>query len=326
MIEALLLALGLTLLLGGGHLLVQGASGLAVSLRIPPVVIGLTIVAFGTSAPELVVSAVGALSDHNGVVFGNVLGSNLANLGLVLGACALLAPLAVEGQIIRREVPLLLVSSATVLAMVLDVQLDGATAPLLSRSEGVCLLLLFLIFLYVNIVDVLANRPGDPVIAELSDYAGPGPRNNRRLDIIFVITGLVALMLGGDMTVQQATTIAQSLGVPEVIVGLTVVAVGTSLPELVTSLIAAWRKEADLAIGNLVGSCVFNLLFVLPVAAVLRPLEVPQGTGMDALAAMLLAALLLPLAISGKFVFTRRDGVLLLTVYFLYLGGRTVWT
>lgn len=320
-IGALLLGLGLVLLVGGGHLLVQGAGTLAASLRIPPVVIGLTIVAFGTSAPELVVSVLGATSGNAGVAFGNVLGSNLANLGLVLGASALVLPLTVEGQIVRREIPLLLMAGATALVMVLDEPLRGTPA-LLDRPEGLCLLLLFAVFLYVNVSDVITGRPEDPVIADLADYAGPRPGKHRLLNGGLVLLGLAGLTLGGDLTVDAAVTTAQGLGVPQVLIGLSVVAVGTSLPELVTSVIAALRREADLALGNLVGSCVFNLLFVLPVAAVVAPIPVPGGGTFDTGVSLLLTALLLPLCVTNRFQLLRRDGLILLVAYLAYLGSR----
>ncbi len=322
MIMALLtLVGGITLLLGGGDLLVRGASGLARALGVSPTVIGLTIVAFGTSAPELVVSITGSLRGEGALIFGNVIGSNLANLGLVLGITLLLVPIVVQGQIVRREIPLLLLASTMLLVMMADPVLRGLP-PSLDRADGAILLLMFVLFTYVNAADVVRERAHDPILRQASRRAAMIGHWPLLRDLAFMAAGILGLSLGGKLTIDGGVALATGLGVEPVVIGLTVIAVGTSLPELATSAIAARRGAADLAVGNIIGSNLFNVLFVLPIAAVVRPLELPVRGFADAVFALVLTVLLLPLVISARYVLDRKDASILILLYTGYVGWR----
>ena len=318
--SALLLAVGLATLLGGGDLLVRGGSGIAAALGVSPLVIGL---AFGTSAPELVVSITGSLQDQGDLVYGNVVGSNLSNIGLVLGITLLLVPIAVQGQVVRREIPLLILASVMMMVMVLDAPLRGQSATL-DRSDGLTLLLLFALFMYVTVGDVLRERAEDALLRTVSAHPVSSQWHLLR-HIAMLLGGMLALMIGGQLTIDNGVAVAKSLGISDVVIGLTLVAVGTSLPELVTSAIAAWRREADMAVGNLIGSNLFNLLFVLPIASLVQPIRVPAGGVTDGAAVLLLTLLLLPLAISARYVLDRRDASVLIVIYVGYMLWRTVW-
>lgn len=274
MITVLLLLAGLSMLLVGGASLVRGASGVAEAYGISPLVVGLTVVAFGTSAPELVVNILGALRGETDIAFGNIAGSNLANLGLVLGTAALITPIAIEGQIIRRELPLLLLATTVLLVMTLDSQLKGFN-PVLDRSDALVLLLLFGIFVYIMIMDFF-RQGEDPLLTTITDLS-PQLENRTTRDWIFVLAGIGLLGFGGELTITHGVTLAEMLGVSTTIVGMAIIAIGTSLPELVTSIIAAMRKEADLCVGNIIGSNIFNTMMVLPISALAYPLAIPEG-------------------------------------------------
>ena len=317
------LLLGLVLLVGGGALLVRGASEIAESFGISPVVIGLTVVAFGTSMPELIVNALGAYSGETDLAFGNVLGSNISNLALVLGAAAVIAPISVQGTLVKREIPLLLLATTIMTVMALDNWIDGQPA-IIGRSDAIMLLLLFCIFLYVTAMDFLQLQRQDPILADVGDYplAAIDPASRFRWPL--TLGGCVLLFFGGNLTVDSATTLASGFGVSATIIGLFVVAIGTSLPELVTSIIAAMRKESDLALGNVVGSNLFNSLFVLPIGALIRPISIPEGGLFDLATSWLLVAMLIPLFIFGKASLSRGVGALLLLLYCSYAIIRMV--
>lgn len=308
------LLLGLVLLVGGGGLLVRGASEIAEGLGISPMVIGLTVVAFGTSMPELVVNALGSYHGETGLAFGNVLGSNISNLALVLGAAAVIAPISVEGALVKREIPLLLLATTIMTVMALDNWVDGQSA-MISRSEAIVLLLLFCIFLYATAMDFVQLQRKDRILADVGDYplAALDPASRFRWPL--TLGGCVLLFFGGSLTVDSAVSIASGFGVSATIIGLFVVAIGTSLPELVTSIIAAVRKESDLALGNVVGSNLFNSLFVLPIGALVTPIPIPEGGLLDLVASWLLVAMLIPLFIFGKARLGRGVGGLLLVLY-----------
>jgi cation:H+ antiporter len=318
-----MLALGLLLLLVGGTGLVTGASGIAKHHGVSPLVVGLTVVAFGTSAPELVVNIMGALRGETELAFGNVAGSNLANLGLVLGTAALIRPMTIEGQIVRRELPLLLLGTTILMVMTLDEPLQG-TSPILSRSDGMILLLLFSVFIYITIGDFMLKRP-DPIIEHIREFeeALPtSPVTSRAAHWLFVAAGIAALGAGGQLTIVNGATLAESLGVSPVIVGLLVVAVGTSMPELVTSMIAAFKNESDLCVGNVVGSNLFNSLVVLPISALVRPLPIPPGGLMDIFMSLAFAAILIPVFFYGRALMDKKAGVALILCYVIYMIQR----
>jgi len=322
LVSVLLLVLGLALLLGGGDALVRGASGIARRSGIPPIVVGLTVVAFGTSAPELAVNLVAALRGQGGLAFGNVVGSSLANLGLILGGAALYGGLAVESRIVQREIPMMLLATVAALVMGLDGPLRGEAAAY-DRGDGLLLLLFFAVFLYTMVGDVVRRRPADPLLAQATDApAMPvAPRALPR-SILLTVAGLAALVAGGHVLVGAATDVARAMGLSEAFIGLTIVAVGTSLPELATSVIAARKGESDLAVGNVVGSNVFNLLFILSVTSTIRPVDVPAGGAGDLVALLVVSALLLPLAASGNRRLSRPEGAFLVAAWIGYTAWR----
>lgn len=296
--------------------MVRGASDLAESYGVPPLVVGLTVVAFGTSAPELVINIVGALQQQTDLAFGNVTGSNLANMGLVLGSAALISPIVLEGKIIRRELPLLLLATAVLFTMTLDHPLR-ASAATLDRSDAIVMLLLFGIFIYINVSDFLTQEK-DALVESLEKL--PHARHlERRIDWVLIIAGMAGLTLGGHLTIDAGSGLAVALGVSPVIVGMLVVAIGTSLPELVTSLVAASRGSSDLCVGNVIGSNIFNAMFVLPISALIHPLAIPPGGGMDIFASLVFSAALIPIFIFRKKIMSRRMGAIFMLAYAGYM-------
>jgi cation:H+ antiporter len=318
-IDSLLLALSLALVVGGGESLVRGASTLARRLGVSSLVIGLTVVAFGTSAPELAVSVSAATGGSSGIAFGNVVGSNVCNIALILGLASVVTPLAVASTIVSREIPMMILGAAAMTVCSLDELLDGASAGVITRSDGIALLLFFCVFLYYTVAGNLFGRRDDPLLAEASDEA-PGQRDPLWGAILLVLAGFAGLVFGGHLLVDAATAIARGLGIGEVVIGLTIVAIGTSVPELVTSLLAARRGEADIALANVVGSNIFNSLFVLGTTAVVRPVEVAAGGALDLLVMGLLTLVLLPMAATGRRI-TRAEGAVLLSGY----AGFMLW-
>ena len=316
MTTVLLLLAGLTLLLVGGASLVRGASGVAEAHGISPLVVGLTVVAFGTSAPELVVSVMGAIEGETDIAFGNIAGSNLANLGLVLGTAALISPIEIKGQIIRRELPLLLLATTTLMIMTLDSQLRGFD-PVLDRSDGLVLLLLFGIFVYIMIMNFFWQEE-DPL---LSTIASLSPQLDTRTSQawMFILVGIFSLGLGGELTITQGVILAEILNVSTTIIGMVIIAIGTCLPEFITSIIAAMRKEADLCVGNIIGSNIFNILLVLPISALVYPLSIPEKGTTDIIATLIFAAVLIPVFIMRAQIMSRTVGGIFLGAYLLYI-------
>jgi cation:H+ antiporter len=317
------LIFGVVLLVVGGDTLVRGSASLARYLGVTPLVIGLTVVAFGTSAPELAVNLSAALTDRGDISFGNIIGSNLANMGLIIGLTALLTPIAIQRTIVRREIPFMLLATAAVVAMAGDSYIDRYEKSIISRSDGISLLLLFGIFMYYTITDALSQRNGDVYLHDLEEIADGHTRRSPRLWVAALLTvgGLAGVIGGGYLTVEGASHIALAMGVSQTVVGLTVVAVGTSLPELTASLMAARRGHVDMAIGNVVGSNVFNVLFVLGTTAVVRPLDVPAGGYADLALVAVLSLALLPMARTDHRISRFEGGGLLLT-YVGYIAFR----
>lgn len=314
-----LLILGLILLLTGGFGMVRGASGLAEAYGVPPLVVGMTVVAFGTSAPELVVNVVGSLNGETALAFGNIMGSNLANIGLVLGSAALITPIALKGKLIRRELPLLLLATAVLFIMTLDHPLRDL-APVLDRSDSLVMLLLFGIFIYITVLDILRQRQ-DPLLTTL-DHLPIASRLQKKTNWILVILGIAGLTLGAKLTIDNGSDLAASMGVSPVIVGMLVVAIGTSLPELVTSIFAALKGDPDLCVGNVIGSNIFNSMFVLPISALIHPLVVPAGGSVDIFASLIFSIALIPVFIAGRTILSRHIGGVFLVVYASYMLSR----
>jgi len=306
------LVAGFLLMVWGADRLVAGASALARNLGVSPLVIGLTIIGFGTSAPELVVSAVATLQGNSGLAVGNALGSNIANMGLVLGATALIYPLRLESTALKREYPMLLLIMLVCFLM----GLDG----LYSHTEG-WILLVSLLVVVIWIIHIGLRRPPSDPLAE--EFEAEIPKDTpTKVAIFWLIVGLVVLPVSSKFLVDGAVTIAHILGVTDVVIGLTIVAFGTSLPELATAITAALRKEDDLAIGNIIGSNIFNLLGVLGIAAVLRPVEIyPIILARDYPAMFLITGVLYLLAsdFRGPGRIGRRSGTVLLTMFIGYI-------
>ncbi len=321
LLNLFLLAIGITLLLGGGEFMVRGASALARAVGVSALIIGLTVVAFGTSAPELAVNLTAAWNGNGEISFGNVIGSNIANIGLIVGVAALIKPLEIHGTVIRRELPMMLLGTAAAVIMGLDDVLRG-TPPAYDRADGLVLLLLFCIFIHYTASEVLRQRASnhDPLLDDAEAMAGGGDGQVGR-NLLLTLAGLAALVVGAQITVDAAVALARAFGVPQVFIGLTVVAVGTSLPELVTSVVATYRGQTDIAVGNVVGSNIFNLLLILGLSATTRTVPVPASGRTDLMVLAGLSLLLLPFTISHNRHVVRWEGAVLLTLYLAY----TAW-
>ncbi|MDO8848284.1 MAG: calcium/sodium antiporter [Coriobacteriia bacterium] len=299
---------GLVLLPLGAQGLVRGSTGLALRMGVTALVIGLTVIAFGTGSPEFVLSIEAARAGNGGIALGNIVGSNIANLTLVIGLAALVKPMTVRSALVRREMPLMIGVTLLLCAMLLDGRL--------SRPEG---LLLVVGAVGYTVFTYLAARHGETkeVVAEFDD-ALSGPRRSVQFDFGLLSAGLVALLVGAHLLLRGATAIAADLGISQVVIGLTIVAVGTSLPELATSVTSALRGEVDVAFGNVIGSNILNILAVLGVAALIRPFEVQGLRSVDLLVMVVSAVLLLPLMWRG-WVLNRWEGLMLLTGYVAYM-------
>ncbi len=318
------IAVGIAVLIGGGTLLVRGASEIATRHNISPIVVGLVILGFGTSSPELVINILGALSGHTELAFGNAVGSNIANLGLILGVSALVMPMVIESSIVRRELPLLLLATTMITVLALDGPLEGERA-IIGRSDSFVLLLVFSIFVYITVLDMFRVRDGDALLTEIAGHSKVVAPDAVRLPWLLVVAGLTLLLFGGEMTIRSSTVFAESVGLPTAVIGLFVLALGTSMPELVTCIIAAMRGEPDLALGNVVGSNIFNALVVLPAAGLISKVSVPDGGIGDLAASWVLAAVLIPVFFLGKARLGRGMGLLLLAAYGAYIAYRVFW-
>jgi len=318
LVEVVFVMLGLSLLIGGGEVMIRGATGLATGLGVSPLAIGLTVVAFGTSAPELAVNLIAAFDGRSEISFGNIFGSNMANIGLIVGCTAIMKPILITGVVIAREIPMMLLATAAAIVMAFD-RVLGTTPDQIGRADGIMLLLLFLVFLYYTIGDFVRQRAGKHANGAIDDTLGVGGGVARHLALTAI--GLVALVWGADVTVDAATEVARNFGVPEVIIGLTILAVGTSLPELVASVTATMRGHAELAIGNVIGSNIFNLLWVLGVSALIRPLPFELVSNTDILMVIAASALLLLATASGKrYWIDRGEGGVFVIAYGLYVA------
>lgn len=308
---------GILLLIGGGTALVAGATKAAARFGISPMLVGLTIVGFGTSSPELVVNIIGSLRGETALAFGNVIGSNISNLALVLGAAAFIRAIEIQGNVVRREVPLLLLITTIITVMALDSVLEQRPARI-SLSESVILLLLFGLFVYIAVQDLMLSRNEDPLLRDLREVPVLVTAPEVRYDWLLILIGFGLLFVGGELTVRFSVDFAEFLGLSTAVVGLFVVAIGTSMPELVTSIIAAIRNESDLALGNIIGSNIFNSLIVLPASGVAASIVVPRGGVSDLLLSLGLTALLIPIFIIGKAKLGRTSGIMLLAIYVSY--------
>ncbi len=300
------LSAGLLLLFIGAEGLIRGSSSLALRFGISPLVVGLTVVAFGTSSPELVVSINSSLEGNGGIALGNILGSNICNIALILGTSALIKPLIVQAQVVKREIPIMIAVSALLFIFSLNNEL--------SRLEGFIFVAGIIVYTIISVY--LSRKEKNSEVKK--EFEENIPKGNLWKSVIFVIAGFALLAFGAKIFVDGAVAAAERMGVSQVVIGLTIVAIGTSLPELITSVVAAFKNEADIAIGNIVGSNVFNILSILGVTAIVKPISTSDAGLIDFSLMLLTAILLLPLSWSG-YKLNRWEGGFFFSGYIAYM-------
>lgn len=311
--EYLLLLLGFVLLIKGADFFVDGSSSVAKLLKVPSIIIGLTVVAFGTSMPEASVSITAALQGQNSLAISNVLGSNIFNLLIVLGASALMSPVAANKDVIRKEFPFSIIITGVLALLCTKLNFTGLadrTATYeLGRISGIILLILFIFFVAWQVMGALKARQED----EGEEVETLSPVKSA----VYIVGGLIGIVWGGDLVVDAATIIAQNLGFTETFIGLTVVALGTSLPELVTSVVAAKKGENDLALGNVVGSNIFNILLILGASATICPVAVEAVAIYDMLVLIAVSIVGYFLA-KSKYELSKKEGIVMIVMYIVY--------
>jgi len=300
---------GIVGLFVGAEGLVRGSSSLAISFGISPLVVGLTIVAFATSSPELVVSIKAAIDGNPGIVVGNVVGSNICNIALILGVAALISPMRVKTQVIKREIPLMIFISFVFLLVLID----GS----ISRWEGAIFVIGIIAYIILSYMYVRKDKDDAEIVKEFEKGLRTKPYKIWQ-SIILIIGGLALLIIGSKLFIDGAIETAVKLGVSQAVIGLTIVALGTSLPELITSIVASFRNENDIAIGNIVGSNVFNILSILGISSLINPISNSGVTIIDLAIMMFFTILILPLCRSG-FKLRRWEGAILFAGYIAYM-------
>lgn len=323
-IDIIAIIFGLIILVLGAEGLVRGASSLASKLRISALVIGLTVVSFGTSAPELTVNIVSALQGSPDLAVANVIGSNIVNILLILGVCAIIVPLSVKSSTVWKEIPLALLGVVLVGIMANDMLFDGVPFAALTRTDGLALLALMAIFMYYIFGMAKSDREkaaDSKINAALNENVDSQIKQYGIVSSIgMTIVGLGGLVLGGQLLVSGAVDIAKAAGLSEALIGLTIVAIGTSLPELATSVVAALRKQADIAIGNIIGSNIFNIFFVLGTTSTITALPISSALNFDILVSIIATALLFIFMFTGgKRKLVRWEGILFVLLYVAYL-------
>ena len=314
---SIMIVIGFVLLVLGAELLVRGSSNIASKFHIPEMLIGLTIVALGTSAPELIITVTSAFSGNTDLIIGNAIGSNLCNLLFILGLIAIIRPVLIDEDAKKIHVPIAFLSALVILFI--EISHISSNPSFIGRVDGIILVILFLAYFTY------------PIFSEIKDIRKAYKENKNEestknikifVQIIFIIIGIVLLKFGGDFVVDYSTEIAQALGISERVIGLTIVAIGTAMPELITSIIAVIRKDTDLAVGNLVGSCVLNLLLILGVGAIITPLEFSNEFTQN-LILLAISTLILWIFnfIGKKNTITRFKGFILLIIFTFYMVG-----
>jgi len=303
--------LDLFFLIKGADLLVDGSSAIAKKLKISDIAIGLTIVAFGTSAPELIVNVFASSSGNTEIAIGNILGSNIANILLILGISAVIYPIAAQKNTVLKEIPFSLLSVILLAIMANDILIDNSSTSAISRIDGFVLILFFVIFLYYTFS--ITKSGGDIVGRDIKTIS-------LTKSLLYIILGLTGLFIGGKWIVDGAVSIAESFNVSKSVIGLTVVAVGTSLPELATSAVAAYKKQTDIAIGNVVGSNIFNILWILGLSSVIHPLTFFAGSNFDIIMTISASLILfIAMYIGRRHILERWQGTLMIFLYILYI-------
>lgn len=310
----IILFVGLALLVWSSEIFIEGAASTAIHMNISPLIIGVVVLGFGTSAPEILVAILASIDNSPGLAIGNVVGSNIANIGLVLGVTAIISPVVIKSSLLKREFPILLGISLIGILLMLDQDLD--------ITDGIILLALLLIVMTWMIRANKNISPSDPLAEETIEEIEDLPKLSNKKALVFLILGLVMLMVSAKMMVWGAVEIAHFFQVPEMIIGLTIVAIGTSLPELAAAITAAKKGEADLMIGNILGSNLFNLLAVMSMPALIAPSVIDNATLLldyPIMLALTLAMLLVALPRKGKAVITKTEGYILLISFIGYM-------
>ncbi|WP_198923174.1 sodium:calcium antiporter [Methanosphaera sp. WGK6] len=300
-IDIVLLLVGFVLLVKGADIFVEGASDLATKLKVPAMIIGLTVVAFGTSAPEASVSITSALTNSNAIAISNILGSNVFNLLLVIGITALIYKIDIQEVSVKQDFPILLVSGILLLLTII-------TGQIISRFEGILFLILIIIYVLYLITKAKKESKNMPV--------GTTHLSNIRI-ILYIIFGLAFIIFGGDLVVDASKNIALSLGMSETLVGLTIVSIGTSLPELITSVTAAYNKQTEIALGNAIGSCLFNILFIVGLTTSITPIITTNIMVIDTI--IMLVVVIITYLLAYDRDFDRKDGLIMVTLFIIYM-------
>lgn len=312
----ILLIVGLAILVFGADYLVKGAASLSRRMKIPTIVVGLTVVAFGTSAPELIVNIMSALNGTADIALGNIIGSNITNILLILGLAALFVNLSVQKGTAWKEVPFAFLGVLVILFLSQDILFSGATENVLTRSEGLVILGFFAIFMYY-IFEIATRKDRQDSFIEKNEIE----MFSMKLSIIYTLLGLVGLFLGGKLLVDNAVLLAQMAGMSEFLIGLTIVAIGTSLPELATTIIAARKGQADLAVGNIVGSNIFNIFWILGLTSIITPIPVSSQALFDLIACGFATLLLFAFMFIGKkHQLEKSQGIIFILLYIVYMA------
>ncbi len=314
--DYILLIIGFVLLIKGADFFVDGSSSVAKILKVPTIIIGLTVVAFGTSMPELSVSVTAALRGSNDLAVSNVLGSNIFNLLVVLGCCALVKPVAAKWSLLKKEFPFSILITVILLLVDSDFSimkiLDGNQGFVLGRWAGLLFLILFVLYIYATVKSALRSR-AEAKDMEEEEYKTMSPLKSG----IYIVLGLIGIVWGGNLVVDSASNIALTFGWSQTFIGLTIVALGTSLPELVTSVVAARKGENDLAVGNVVGSNIFNILLILGVSSFITPITLDVTAVYDTII-LIIASIVVYVSAISKREIQRKEGILFLVCYFAF--------
>lgn len=312
MLTYIFFVFGFVFLIKGADWLVDGASSVARKMKVPAIVIGLTIVAFGTSAPEFIVNIFASAKGNSAIAIGNILGSNIANILLILGISAAIFPLATKKNTVWKEIPLSLLAACLIGIMANDRMIDGGSFSGLTRIDGLVLLAFFIIFIYYTFgISIITGN--------ISETSGAKTMGNIK-SALFIVGGLCALAVGGKWIVDGAVKIAELFRVSQELIGLTIVAIGTSLPELATSAIAAYKKQSDIAIGNVVGSNIFNIFWILGCSSVIRPLPFRPENNPDIIMTIAASFILFLIMFTGKkHTIEKWQGLMMIFLYVSYL-------
>ena len=307
MIDILFFLAGLLILYFGADWLVKGASRLAITLNVQPVIVGLTVVAFGTSLPEFVVSFIGAMRELPDIALGNIVGSNIVNIGFIIGLSAIIFPLSVYMKLLKFEVPFMIFAAFLLFIF----SINGTV----SRMDSILFAVIFSGYIAYTIRAAKKETPD--VAGEYREFLRV--RDSIKKDIVLIIAGLAVLIAGAEILLISAVSIARAMGISELIIGMTIVAVGTSLPELATSAVAAFKREADISIGNIVGSNIFNILFILGVTGIIRPVSVHPEAWRLHMPVMIFFSLLLFIFMKTGNVISRAEGAVMVLLYISYI-------